>query len=440
MNPLIAKDNSHYLINHFEEIEGLTDRIADRTLDQLEKEGLFVFPEFISEADDITRKQFILETVNGRYRTGNVMGFLGYGKERLILQSRFSPIGKDYFFQYMLEKVMDFPNIMDMEADVDRDNEIFNFMLFLFQYYLKKAIRKGPFKQYIRNEYNDGNPKGIIDIGRHIKRNTPFTGNISYSQREFSYDNDIMELIRHTIEFIKGKPYGNRLLFSVRSEVGTVIGCTEKYRLSERNNIIVNNKKNSVNHSYYREYRELQRLCILILDHQKHQIGSGLRQIYGIIFDGAWLWEEYINMLIGNLFYHPMNKGGKGAQRLFDNNIGLIYPDFISRSTENRMIADAKYKPEENIGNRDYLQLLAYMFRFDANSGFYLYPENFSKEDLVMRMNKGSTYEKNVSPRDDIRVVKQGLKIPFDSQDYLEFAIKMKASEEDFLERIRFFA
>ena len=97
----------------------------------------------------------------------------------------------------------------------------------------------------------------------------------------------------------------------------------------------------------------------------------GARQIYGILFDGTWLWEEYINSLIEDAFYHPMNKGGKGAQRLFDGNIGLIYPDFISRNSEVRIIADAKYKPIDNIGNRDYLQVLAYMFRFDAKAGYY---------------------------------------------------------------------
>ena len=80
-------------------------------------------------------------------------------------------------------------------------------------------------------------------------------------------------------------------------------------------------------------------------------------------------------MLIEDIFYHPMNKSGIGAQRLFDGNVGLIYPDFISRNSEMRMIADAKYKPIDNIGNRDYLQLLAYMFRFGAKAGYYLYPE-----------------------------------------------------------------
>ena len=128
-----------------------------------------------------------------------------------------------------------------------------------------------------------------------------------------------------------------------------------------------------------------------------------------------------------------MNKGGKDAQRLFDGNVGLIYPDFISRNNEMRMIADAKYKPIDNIGNRDYLQVLAYMFRFDAKTGYYLYPEAGESDDLKLRMNHGSTYEANVSPRDDICVIKRGLKIPADTPDYTSFIKKIKFSEQEFV-------
>ena len=53
---------------------------------------------------------------------------------------------------------------------------------------------------------------------------------------------------------------------------------------------------------------------------QKHQIGSGTRQIYGTLFDDAWLLEEYINSLIDDLFYYSKNKKGIGAQRLFSGN------------------------------------------------------------------------------------------------------------------------
>lgn len=432
MKLLKIKDNSQTGKNNFWEIGRLTSRIADKTLEQLERDGIFIFPERVTETEHITKDQLILQSINDTFRTGNVMGFLGYGNERLIIESRFGGEKEDYFFQYILERVLDFPVIVDLKTDADQNNRLFNFLLFLFPHYLRTAIRKGLFKKYVRNWYNDGNVKGTIDIGKHIKLNTPFIGNIAYSQREFSYDNSLMELIRHTIEFIKRKPYGNRLLVRVKDEVRLVVEATPCYEPYDRRKIVEANKKNAVRHGYFREYRALQRLCLLILQHQKHQIGSGFRQIYGILFDGAWLWEEYVNSLIDDLFYHPMNKGGMGAQRLFNGNVGLIYPDFISRSTDPRVIADAKYKPIDHIGNKDYLQLLAYMFRFDARAGYYLYPEACNTEDLRLWMNKGSTYEKNVRPRDNVCVTKHGLKIPVEAENYEAFVSKMRASEKEF--------
>ena len=433
MKLLKIKDNSQHKKDAFSDISALTEKIADKTLDQLEREGVFVFPEYIDDAEDITRDQMILQSVNDSYRSGNLMGFIGCGNERLIIESRFSGEEDDFFFQYLLDRVLDFPNLVDLETDANQDNRLFNFLLFLFPYYLKTAMRKGLFKKYIRHNYNDGNVKGTIDIARHIEKNTPFTGNVAYSQREFSYDNSLMELVRHTIEFIKRKPYGSKILIKVKDEVKLVIDATPGYEPYDRQKIIDQNKKNAVRHAYFREYLALQRLCLLILRHQKHQIGSGSKKIYGILFDGAWLWEEYVHSLIEDIFYHPMNKGGKGAQRLFEGNIGLIYPDFISRDNEARIIADAKYKPIDNIGNRDYLQVLAYMFRFDAKAGFYLYPEAEGLDDLKLRMNQGSTYESNVMPRDDISITKHGLKIPTDAADYDGFVARMRINEQEFV-------
>lgn len=432
MKLLKIRDNTQTIKESFSDIKNLAGRIADKTLEQLEREGVFVFPEFVAEAEDITKDQMILQSVNDTYHTGNVMGFLGCGNERLVISSRFCGEGEDFFFQYLLDRVLDFPNIVDLESDADQNNRLFNFLLFLFPYYLKTAMRKGLFKQYIRNRYNDENVKGTIDIARHIEENTPFTGNVAYSQREFSYDNNLMELVRHTIEFIKRKPYGNSLLVGAKDEVKLIINATPHYETYDRKKIIEANKKNTVRHAYFREYLALQRLCLLILQHHKHQIGAGSRQIYGILFDGAWLWEEYISLLVEDHFYHPMNKNGTGAQRLFSGHAGLIYPDFISKDSETRIVADAKYKPIDNIGNKDYLQVLAYMFRFEAKTGYYLYPEAAETNDKTLWMNKGTTYESNVVPRDDISVTKQGLKIPAEAKNYEEFVSLMRVSEKKF--------
>lgn len=430
---LKIKDNSSINKTEFLPIKKLTDKIADKTMEQLEREGVFLFPEIVKSANDITEKQMILLSAGGNYRSGNVMGYIGCGDERLIITSRFCENNEDYFLQYLLNRVLDFPNIVNFDSNANRDARLFNFLLFLFPHYLKTAMRKGLFKKYIVRQYNDGNIKGLIDIARHIKENTPFTGNVAYSRREFSYDNALTELIRHTIEYIKRKPYGNRLLSKTKDEVQFIINETPGYDPCNVQKIIEINKKSPVKHAYFREYLALQKLCLLILEHRKHQIGSGTNRIYGILFDGAWLWEEYICLLIENAFYHPMNKESRGAQKLFTENIGLIYPDFISKNSEFRVIADAKYKPIKNIHNRDYLQMLAYMFRFDAKAGYFIYPETKDFDGQKLYMNSGSTFEGNVMPRNDISVTKSGLKIPAGTRDYAEFKEKMQANERAFV-------
>lgn len=434
MTELRVKDNTASDRAKFASIAALTQRVADKTLEQLEKEGVFVFPEAIQNAKDITREQMVLQSVNDRYCTSNIMGFLGCGNERLSIESRFFTGEQDYFFQYLLEKVMDFPNILNLNTDSSMDTRVFHLLIFLFPRYLKVAMRKGPFKTYIQNQYNDPNIKGTIDVARHIRANTPFAGSIAYHQREFSYDNDLMKLIRHTIELIKTKSYGNRLLNRTKDEVTSVIKATSTYELHDRRRIINTNKKKPVRHAYFREYRELQRLCLMILQQENHKLGSGTRETYGLLFDGAWLWEEYINSLISEQFFHPMNKSGTDAQRLFAGNIGLIYPDFISRDTINRTIADAKYKPIDNIGNKDYLQVLAYMFRFDAKNGFFLYPESTERNGKALHLNQGSTYEKNVTPRDDVKLLKCGLRIPSEASSYNNFRVQMEKREQVFQE------
>ena len=67
------------------------------------------------------------------------MGFLGCGDERLIIESGFSNDSEDYFFQYLLDQVLEFPNIVDLNVDADQNNRLFQFLLFLFPYYLRIA-------------------------------------------------------------------------------------------------------------------------------------------------------------------------------------------------------------------------------------------------------------------------------------------------------------
>lgn len=60
MSRIKIKDNSRMPKELLSGIARLTGKIADKTLEQLEKEGIFVFPEILRDTDGLTKDQLIL--------------------------------------------------------------------------------------------------------------------------------------------------------------------------------------------------------------------------------------------------------------------------------------------------------------------------------------------------------------------------------------------
>ena len=167
-------------------------------------------------------------------------------------------------------------------------------------HYLKKAMKQGIFKQYRKCEYNDANVRGVIDIPRHIRYNMPFNGKVAYRTSEYKYDNPVTQLIRHTIESIRRSPIAGNVLKCDKSTdevVRTIYDITPSYNANDRQRIINQNLK-PVKHPFYTQYTFLQRLCLHILCHKKMSYSSSENKVYGILFDGAWLWEEYLATIL----------------------------------------------------------------------------------------------------------------------------------------------
>ena len=235
----------------------------------------------------------------------------------------------------------------------------------------KRSFKKGPKRQidvHLRQVPSDVNARRqSIQRSSWFNRFTTNMGSVAYSTREYDSDNPVTELVRHTIEDLEVSPLG-RLLFKtpeVVDAVSAVRSATPRYAKGDRCRVIEANRKAPVRHRYYSGYLELQRLCLAILTHRWVSLREDSGKVHGILFDGAWLWEEYVNTLVSTpsekRFFHPRNRAGEGAQHLFNGKNGLIYPDFISLGDSPRIIADAKYKPSKNVHGKDYLQMLAYM-------------------------------------------------------------------------------
>ena len=351
--------------------------LLDRTLESLSQEdGIFIFPNDLKNTSDLDKDHKIFETVNQNIKTGNVIGFLGYGQERLTISSRFSNANNDYFLHYLLQKVLNI-NLTNLDVGLSSEDKLYQLLVYLFPKYLQAALRKGLYKEYQRFLHNESHGKGAIDVGNHLKKNVPFMGNISYTTREFAYDNPLMLLIRHTIEYIKNqKKLGRGILDSNRENVTEIIRVTPSYKLADRVKIIRLNQTKPVHHAYFREYRKLQELCLLILSREKHGLGFQEQKIHGVLFDIAWLWEEYVQTLLPEGFIHPRNKEKTDGISVFSSHGRKIYPDYYYKDL--KIVLDAKYKKleftEKGINREDLYQLISYTYILEAKTAGLIFP------------------------------------------------------------------
>ena len=404
--------------------------LLDRTLDNLSQEdSIFIFPNDLKNSPDLDKDQKILETVNQKIKTGNVIGFLGCGQERLMISSRFSSKSDDYFLHYLLQKVLNI-NLTSLDVGLSYEDRLYQLLIYLFPKYLEGAMRKGLYKEYQRFSHNDSHIKGVIDVRNHLKKNLPFTGNVAYTTREFTFDNPLMQLIRHTIEYIKNqKSLGRGIIDSNRENITEIIRVTPSYKLADRAKIIRLNQTKPLRHAYFREYRKLQELCLMILNREEHGLGYQEQKIHGILFDVAWLWEEYVHTLLPKDFIHPRNKEKKGGVSVFSGGKRKVYPDFYNR--ELKTVLDAKYKKleltEKGINRDDLFQLISYAYILQAEKAGLIFPS--IDQTVSSEIGKVEGY--------GVLLKKWSIQIPQKTSSYSEFYEKLGMSEKIFQNNIK---
>lgn len=419
-------------------------QFANKKIKYLKENNLFILSKN-SFKDDIENSDIIeLDEVNNKIYSNNIMGFIGYNDTQIKITSRFTPNSdKDYFLHYMLQKVF-YSNIFNWEYTTERDYS-FDFLIYMFTHFFQKAIRQGIFKSYQKREYNDANVRGVIDINRHIKNNIPFNGKIAYNTREYSYDNNITQLIRHTIEYINTKSRGIlNINEDIKGGVFQIIGATKRYDKNKRQSIINKNLK-KLNHPYFYEYEPLRKICVQILMHEEIKYGREENKIYGILFDGAYLWEEYIYTILKDLdFLHPRNKEKTDGINLL-NKKWTVYPDFYNYNKQ--IVLDTKYKmlnkDNDKIDGSDKHQIISYVYTLGAKIGGFVYPsenKEFSFDNIGI-LNR--EYNKNILEDYSPSIFKYAFLIPNKKsnkenfENINDFKKEIEKSENDFKEKIK---
>lgn len=422
--------------------------LANRPLSSLDKElkeGLLVYPHSFKESASLSGEEHLFDCYaeGGRalLTTYNLAGFLGLNDSELIIRSRFEPEsadGAEYFLHYLLYRTGDM-QLLSLSAGTLKER-VFDYLCLLFPAFLKSALAQGLFRAYCREEHNDSRPHGPVAIARHLRENLPFKGTLTYTSRSLNYDNPLTELIRHTVEYLNTTAPGRRVLTASsenRQNVQLLIAATPGYRHGQRQEILKRNMR-PVTHPYYTAYAPLQKLCLALLSHEKLAYASSKTKAWGLLFDVAFLWEEYLNTLLKPLgFTHPRNREGSGAlylarHMLPTGNYAAFrrYPDFYHAG--NSQVIDAKYKyaPDAIL---DVNQMVTYLYSLRARYGLLVYPSQGSLTE-----SRAQRYELlGLGEEKQSALFFYPFSVPQDASGFETFAQGMRRSEACFKDFVR---
>lgn len=381
----------------------LLKRYGNKSLEELKSSSCGVIDLSHSHLDSNDRKQlkfFECHEKDGdcRLDTGNLMGALRFRDSetgeaiQVEVLSRFdddeNSENKNYFLNYLLSKAFD----VSIANDTVTANQpsLLNLLLdLLFVRRLGEAMNNGLLRQYKTFRNNDWNFRGRLDLQRHIKENVPLMNGIAYVKREIDYDVPVNQLLLLASHIVKKR---NPQLFEQNEN------ARDAYRelsmnVSMPNDVhkILSHKdcKEPIVHPYYREIWEpLRRLARMILEEERWQLfqGNSEEEVFGVVFDGSWLWEEYIATVLAPAgFIHcvkGLSSNNNGSLLVFKSGARNFYPDFMHKGSDGRYcVLDTKYKRARVNGVREDLhQVLCYLLLSGAKLGGLIFPP-LQKED-----------------------------------------------------------
>ena len=372
--------------------------------------------------------------------TSNLMGVLRLRHPekdtslQMEIRSRFDSGKEQLFLNYLLSRVFQV-DFFDLVSAGTADMLDVLTAIMLIQK-LKEAIPVGLYKEYKKFEKNDLNFRGRLDLQRHIRSNYPVMDKIAYSYNEITFDNPLNHLLRSAVEVIRKK--WPSLLYNdadIRDFTVELQNATPSWNANCKHDILrMEVCRESIRHPFFREYYEDARLLakMLIEEEGVSVYDSSDAEVSGVIFDGAWLWEEYIAAVLAPLGFIHAEYQKKGAIPLFEkeNIVGMdvVYPDFYSESRQ--IVLDTKYKRDTE-SREDIFQLLTYTFITGAEKCGLIYPpqENRKEHEAVFINQQFNTAK---------RAVWQSFAYDVPPQDMTEFCNFMREQEEKLQKSYKF--
>ncbi len=359
--------------------------------DKIEKLNSISTPLFDFTAKGIKAKQFV--------------GFCQIGKTTVqVLPKIFSSADKQKDKEnplimkgllYMLHVTKKLKiNETDISRFLDKKDDLFEVIIYLFAKNLFPLLKKGVFKNYFKEEDNLNFLKGKINFTQHIKYNIANQAKFFCNYDEFDNNilmNQVFKSCIHKLIKITKSPQTSLLL----QKCDALLENVDFIRF--RNPAILNKV---IFHKRNQEYKPVFNLARLLLFGHSYSQQVDHYQTFSFMFDMNRLFEEFIFEILSETLNEnkseTLNKNKNGftfeeiksqspQNKIFEeeNEINFtLKPDiYIKLNDQKHIIMDTKYKKLEKeekkygISQSDIYQIFCYSQYYKSQTNYLIYPK-----------------------------------------------------------------
>lgn len=348
--------------------------------------------KFLSFLPDSKEKEdeFIISTKkqdDGLYvQTGNFIGSFIHNGIDIEINSRFS----NKFLERMLNFANDiYVDDVSLGKSIDAKKNLSRIVIYyLFIQALERAFLLGLPKEYKDKSYHEAKVMGKVDMAKFIKKDVPFAGKISSTNRERQDIGDIVLLLHKALKIVQKE--SKELIKPVINTLSYLNEIREP-RLVTPN--VIHNALNSkaLHNPIYAPYKKVLEYAKLIIENEDSGTKSNGKQNLGFLVDVAELFEIYIRKLLQKEFKDWSVTSPKIELYKDKFFARKIIPDIVMSNGDKVLVFDTKYKRMSMLGKdqyglgdvdrNDFFQINTYMSYYQNQgrnviAGGLLYPMN----------------------------------------------------------------
>lgn len=348
--------------------------------------------KFLSFLPDSKEKEdeFIISTKkqdDGLYvQTGNFIGSFIHNGIDIEINSRFS----NKFLERMLNFANDiYVDDVSLGKSIDAKKNLSRIVIYyLFIQALERAFLLGLPKEYKDKSYHEAKVMGKVDMAKFIKKDVPFAGKISSTNRERQDIGDIVLLLHKALKIVQKE--SKELIKPVINTLSYLNEIREP-RLVTPN--VIHNALNSkaLHNPIYAPYKKVLEYAKLIIENEDSGTKSNGKQNLGFLVDVAELFEIYIRKLLQKEFKDWSVTSPKIELYKDKFFARKIISDIVMSNGDKVLVFDTKYKRMSMLGKdqyglgdvdrNDFFQINTYMSYYQNQgrnviAGGLLYPMN----------------------------------------------------------------